>query len=150
MNVLDLAAFGLLTGAGSFLAVNHASGTLRIPIVKGKDSIFNDWRTVLGIGSLIALPFTGDKGFARHAFGAVAGASVASLAATESMRYATIRRAAAQWGSGGGAAPTVAQLSARPMGAPVAALPAPGASPANPIPVPVQRVSGFGGFGLAA
>lgn len=136
MGLIDLAV-QLGTNAGAtHLAANHESGNLRVPLYKGaRDSVLTDARLAAGVGLGIVEMLIPDKhGVSKAITRDLAYGSLHSLVATERVRAVAVKRATAaggQWGTqaGGKAAP--------------AQLPAPGATPQNPIPVrTVQKVSG--------
>lgn len=138
----------VLSGLGSRMAASHSSGTLRVPIMAGRDSVFNDWRFAIGLlGGLGAAFAPKEWGMARGLSYTVGLGAATSLAATEQVRSVAMRQMATpgvQLGLPGAQAP--AQL-APPV--PVAPLPVVRPLPAAPAAVPAARPAVVGvGYGV--
>lgn len=147
MNVLSLAAGLAVAGATGYAAAGSSAGTLRLPIVAGKDTWWNDWRLAGGAVALGAGWAMG--GQAGMFLGAVGAGALASYGVTEMTRRQIVAKAAAAGGYGlTQGAPAAPRLLAAPVGSPANPIPA-GATPANPIPVPA-RSAGISGYGWAA
>ena len=141
---MQYAGTTVLSGVASRLAASHQSGTLRIPIRSGVDSIWNDIRMWLGLGGAIAtMAIPREHSFIRGAAFTVGLGAATSIAATEQVRsvtVATLQRGGAPMGLPVAQPQQVAPVAPRQLAAPV---------PVAPQVQPVQQVrpvatSGYG------
>jgi hypothetical protein len=117
VNMIDLGAQLLVNNFATGRAV--ASGTLRDPLMKDRDSVWTDKRFAVGVLSTAINLFSKNAMVQRVSFDA-GSASLHSLVATENVRRATVARASQLAAPDAAAVRQIpAAVNAAPIGAPV-------------------------------